>query len=142
MDNIHLPHPERADPKHPNYVLRRMVAGLALGSTIAIGGKFGLDTVRDFMDKFDQQVVDTRHTTLQNGGGGIQEVCQAVDILAKKHGISPEEVSNCIRAGQEVNQQLRHNRSTGVLQPGDQLEVTLLKDGFERYFVEADPLNQ
>ena len=130
--------------KNPNYTLRRLgaLAGLA-------GALFGLGKAGEaaYHWGFDETVIGTTTTGILPGDGGVETVCAAVKSIAQENAadtnpdndFDPQEVDNCVYAGQEVNGELSRMHSGRAIRPGDQINVVVTESRFGGLRVYADP---
>jgi hypothetical protein len=80
------------------------------------------------------------HTTLGIDKSAINTVDQGAALLAQEQGIEDTTITDIFEAGTNVNAELEA-LSGGPAQPGQQITVTLEKNGLGQYSVSADPAN-
>lgn len=111
--------------------LVRTGAGVLLAAGAITGG----------INIFQETPVDTDTGTVSLGEGTISTVDDVVHILSEKNGFSPNDVRGIVGAGQEVAAELDAVHPGQPVQPGDQIEVTIVKNGLGQLSVKADPAN-
>jgi hypothetical protein len=111
--------------------LVRTGAGVLLATGVITGG----------VNIFHETTVDTGIGTVPAGEGTINTIDDVVRDLAAKNNFDPSSVHDIVGAGQEVAAELDAVHPGQPVQPGDQIEVTVVKNGLGQLSVQADPTN-
>jgi len=115
---------------------RRFLPVLAL--SLAAGGYAG----NKLHEKTEYHEIDHEQTSIGQDETPIGAVTDAVKDLAEENGFHLNDVSGIVTEGQEVGHKITVHTDSDKIQPGTPIEVTVLKNGFGRYKVEADPVEQ
>ena len=111
--------------------LIRTGAGVLLATGVITGG----------VNMFQETIIATDTGTVAPGEGPINTIDDVVHSLATKNNFDPSSVHDIVGAGQEVAAELDAVHPGRPVQPGDQIEVTIVKNGLGQLSVQADPAN-
>ncbi len=109
-----------------------------LALSLAAGGYAG----NKLHEKSEYHEIDHEQTSIGQNDTPIGAVTEAVEDMAKEHGFNLNDIPGIVAEGQEVGHEITIRTGKDTVQPGTSIEVTVLKNGFGNYKVEADPVNQ
>jgi|GEM_PF-2440356 len=112
---------------------RRALPAIAL--TLTAGG-VGANALHDKAEYHDVGSVTYQ---LGQGQAPANAVREAVDSMSVQEDGEPVVLDGVVAEGQEVSRELREQTGNQYAQQGDMIEVTISKNGFGNYKVEADP---
>lgn len=123
--------------RQPNYPLRR-----AMATTALVAGAFGVYKAGESLQNgLEYREVGTHSVALKPGEAPQTAVDRAVETIADDKGFDSSKVDGIVEAGQEVYGDFTPGVSDSVPQAGDEIAVTVTKNGFNDYKVEADPID-
>lgn len=132
MDIEKQTRPSESELSRRQKLARRFLPALAL--SLAAGGAGAA-----LHEKSEQQDVATVTYKIGEGQTPVEAVREVVDSMQISEDGEPAHVDDVVSEGQEVSRELKQSTGNEFVQPGDEIEVTVSKDGFGNYDVEADP---
>lgn len=132
MDIEKQTRPSESELSRRHKLVRRFLPALAL--SLAAGGAGAV-----LHEKSEQQDVATVTYKIGEGQTPVEAVREVVDSMQLSEDGEPAHVDGVVSEGQEVSRELKQSTGSEFVQPGDEIEVTVSKDGFGNYDVEADP---
>ena len=132
MDIEKQTRPSESELSRRQKLARRFLPALAL--SLAAGGAGAV-----LHEKSEQQDVATVTYKIGEGQTPVEAVREVVDSMQLSEDGEPAHVDGVVSEGQEVSRELKQSTGSEFVQPGDEIKVTVSKDGFGNYDVEADP---
>lgn len=130
MNRDHYRHLTRTE----KFVRRGAPALLALG---AVAGWAATETAAAINNKSEEHLVGTARVEVELGSTAINAVRQGANEIAEKAGIDPASVPSAVYPGQQANQEIAERTGSSLVKPGEDIFVTITKDGFGNYDLEA-----
>lgn len=117
-------------------ITRRLLPAVAL--SLVAGGYAALEVKK----KSEYHDVGSVTYAIGPGQTPIDAVRESVDKMSFVEDGKEVEITGVVSEGQEVGRELKEQTGDEFVQPGDAIEVTVSKNGFGDYKLEADPADK
>ncbi len=133
QDKKSAPKPSSAELTRRQKIARRLLPAVAL--SLAAGGYAG----NEVKEKAEYHEVGSVTYEIGDNQTPIDAVRESVNQMSFVEDGKKLEITGVTREGQEVARELTEQTGEEYVQPGDAIEVTVSKNGFGNYKLEADP---